>query len=571
MSHEVSEDNASDPLLPQAPRVSSSRFRPSLVWVVPAIAAFIGASLLVHTWLSTGPQITIRFQTATGLEAGKTTVKYKDVVIGNVTAIELATDNSYSIATVDLQKSATSFAREGARFWVVRPRIGAGGVSGVETILSGAYIGVDLGPSERPAKSFVGLETPPTVINGRPGTSFVLNADDLGSLEIGAPVYYRRIQVGQVASFSLNNDGKGVTVQVFIDAPNDRFVSADTRFWNASGVDLSLGVDGLRVNTQSLATLVAGGIAFATPNGPQAPAAERTQFTLAQDQQTAMAESDGQPMYLRMRFDQSLRGLVLGAPVEFMGTNVGKVTAIYVDFDSAKQRFAVVVDAVAYPLRLNRISEKVPSQPGDKQKQAAIFVGKMVDQGLRAQARPGNLLTGQLYIAFDFIPNSPHVAFDMNTRPLIVPTVRADISRVQEQVASIVGKLDKVPFDAIGQHLDASIVELDKTLKQVNGALLPEARATLQETQRSLGVFSSTMGTVNGTLDSFNSSLAPDAPLPQALNQTLLELQRSARSLRTFTDMLGRHPESLIRGRTEDAPPLPAPTKTTLQPERFAP
>jgi paraquat-inducible protein B len=578
MSDEASKNAAANPPAPHAPRVSSSRFRPSLVWVVPAIAALIGISLLAHAWLSAGPQITISFQAATGLEAGKTTVKYKDVVIGNVTAIALADDNSHVIATVDLKKSAEGFAREGSRFWVVRPRIGAGGVSGVETMLSGAYIGVDAGQSTRAAKSFVGLETPPTVINGTPGKSFILHADDLGSLEIGAPVYYRRIQVGQVAAFHLDDDGKGVTVQVFIDAPNDRFVSSDTRFWNASGVDLSLGANGLKLNTQSLATVIAGGIAFATPPSAEsrAPATEHTQFKLAADQQTAMAESDGSPMYLRMRFDQSLRGLEAGAPVEFMGSNVGNVSSVYLDFDPVKHHFSVVVDAVVYPQRLSRITDKVAPIPGDEQKQASTFIRQMVDQGLRAQPRPGNILTGQLYIAFDFMPNLPRVAFDINARPLTVPTVRADFSRLQEQVASIVGKLDKVPFDSIGQHLDESIADLDKTLKQVNNGLLPEARNTLQETQRSLGAFSNTLGTVNGTLGSFNSALAPDAPLPQTLNQTLLELQRSARSLRTFTDMLGRNPESMIRGRAVEVP-VPfvpagkAPVQTPHQPESTAP
>lgn len=571
MSDEVFKDDGADPNAAPTPRISSSRFRPSLVWVVPAVAALIGASLMVHAWLSAGPQITVRFQTANGLEAGKTTVKYKDVAIGNVTAITLSPDKAQVIATIELNKSAENFAREGSRFWVVRPRIGAGGISGVETVLSGAYIGVDSGRSERAAKTFVGMETPPTVINGTPGKSFILHSDDLGSLEIGTPVYYRRIQVGRVASYKLDADGKGVTVQVFIDAPYDRFVSADTRFWNASGVDLSLGADGLKVKTQSLATVAAGGVAFATPGASGTPAAELAQFTLAQDQQSAMAQSDGPPILLRMRFDQSLRGLVADAPVEFLGTNIGKVKAVYLDFKTDKQQFSVVVDALVYPQRLNRISSKQDAQPDKEEQLAATFLSKMVAQGLRAQARPGNILTGQLYIAFDFLPNSPRASFDVKARPLSLPTVRADFSRLQEQVANIVGKLDKVPFESIGHHLDESLVDMDKTLKQVNGSLLPEARTTLQATQHSMSAFRNTLGTVDGTLGSLNSSLAPEAPLPQSLNQTLLELQRSARSLRTLTDMLGRHPESLIRGRAKDAPLPPASTQSTHQPKRSEP
>lgn len=536
------------------PRVSSSRFRPSLIWLVPAVAALIGLSLLVQAWLAAGPKITIRFQSATGLEAGKTVVKYKDVVIGNVSAIALSDDNTRVVVTVDLKKSAESFAREGSRFWIVRPRIGAGGISGIDTMLSGAYIGADIAESGSVAKRFVGLETPPAVISGMPGKSFVLRADDLGSIEIGAPVYYRRIQVGQVVGYRLDPDGSGVTIDIFIHAPNDRFVTVDARFWNASGVDLSVGADGFKLNTQSLATMVAGGIAFAAPRSDDAPAPEQTRFSLAKDQQTAMAEPDGEPMRIRMRFDQSLRGLSVDAPVEFVGINIGKVTSIDVDYDVATKRFPVVVDAIVYPERLRHVHEKLTATVVTKPKQEAAQVMRVLsEQGMRAQPKLGNLLTGQLYIAFDFVPNAPRVAFNMNSKPLIVPTVRTDISRLQEQVASIVDKLDQVPFDSIGRRLDESLVELDKVLKQVNGDVLPEAKTTLQEAQQSLR-------TVNG-------ALAPDAPLPQSLNQTLIELQRSARSLRTLTDMLGRHPEALIRGRGED-PSLPSATRS---PEKTAP
>ena len=529
---------------PHPPRVSSSRFRPSLIWLVPAVAALVGLSLLAQAWFSAGPQIAITFQKATGLEAGKTVVKYKDVVIGNVSAIALSPDNATVEVTVDLKKSAENFAREGSRFWTVRPRIGAGGISGIDTMFSGAYIGADMAESGEPAKKFVGLEAPPSVVSGSPGRRFILHAEDLGSLEIGAPVYFRRIQVGQVVAYHLDPDGNGVTIEVFVHAPNDRFVTVDTRFWNASGVDLSLGADGLRLNAQSLATMVSGGIAFTTPRSDDAPAPEQAQFLLARNQQAAMAEPDGVPMRVRMRFDQSLRGLTMDAPVEFVGINIGKVTSIFVDYDAARQRFPVIVDAVIYPRRLRHVLEKLTATAGTRPEEPAQVMRALIERGMRAQPKPGNLLTGQLYIAFDFVPNAPRAVFDANARPFVVPTLRTDISRLQEQVASIVDKLDQVPFDSIGRHLDESLVDLTKTLKQVNGDILPETRSTLQETQRSLGLV--------------NEALAPDAPLPQNLNQTLLELQRSARSLRTLTDLLGRHPEALIRGRADDSTSVPS-------------
>lgn len=530
--------------LPQ-PAVARNRWRISLVWLVPAIAALIGISMLVHAWWSAGPEITITFRSAAGLEAGKTPVKYKDVVVGSVTAIALSDDGTQVIATVSLVKSALSLTRKDTRFWVVRPRIGANGISGIDTLFSGAYVAVDAGTSEEMSEIFTGLETPPTVIGGMPGKSYLLHSADLGSLDIGSPVYYRQIQVGRVASYRLDENGKGVSLQVFVDAPYDKFVTTDAKFWNASGVDVSLGADGLKFKTQSVATVVAGGIAFAVPPrsaGVVAP--EQAQFVLAQDQASAMAPPDGPPQYLQLRFEQSLRGLSVGAPVQFSGMDLGKVVSLKLDYEPVKRRFPTVVGVVVYPQRLGRVLEKLPKLAGDSEQQSAMFIRSMVEHGLRAQVRTGNLLTGQLYVALDFIPNAPKVTFDITARPLSVPTVAGSFDRLQEQVANIVTKIEKMPLDSIGRHLDTSLAELGTTLKQVNGQVLPEATQTLQQAQRTFG--------------SAQGLLAEDAPLQQNLGMTLQELQRAARSLRILTDLLGRNPESLLRGRPDEPSPATA-------------
>src|SRR5476649_893449 len=256
-------DNALPPSsAPTRPEIKRRRIRLSLVWLVPIVAALVGLSMVVHDWMSVGPKITVSFLTAEGLEANKTQVKYKNVVIGTVTAITLSEDRTHIQATIELNNSAGPFTRADSQYWVVRPRIGAHGISGVDTLLSGAFIGSDAGSSNDTAKDFVGLETPPPVTFGEKGKRFVLHTDDLGSLDIGSPVYYRRIQVGQVVSYDLSKDGKGISLGIFVDGPNDKFVTVSTRFWNASGIDLSLGADGLKVNTQSLASVLAGGIAF---------------------------------------------------------------------------------------------------------------------------------------------------------------------------------------------------------------------------------------------------------------------------------------------------------------------
>jgi len=540
---------------PGDPSVARSRWRISLVWLVPAIAALIGISMLVHTWLSAGPEITITFRSATGLEAGKTPVKYKDVTVGSVSAIALSDDGQRVVVTLSLVKSALSLTRKDTRFWVVRPRIGANGISGIDTLFSGAYVAVDAGTSDETSEIFTGLETPPTVIGGTPGKSYLLHSADLGSLDIGSPVYYRQIQVGRVASYRLDENGKGVSLQVFVDAPYDKFVTTDAMFWNASGVDVSLGADGLKFKTQSVATVVAGGIAFANPpRGTGVVAPEQAEFVLASDQASAMAPPDGPPLYLQLRFEQSLRGLSVGAPVQFSGVDLGKVVSLKLDYEPARRRFPTVVGVVVFPQRLGRVLEKLPKFAGDTQQQAAMFMGSMVEHGLRAQARTGNLLTGQLYVALDFIPNAPKVTFDVAARPLYVPTVAGSFDRLQEQVANIVTKIEKMPLDSIGRNLDTSLAELGTTLKQVNGQVLPEATQTLQQAQRTFG--------------SAQGLLAEDAPLQQNLGMTLQELQRAARSLRILTDLLGRNPESLLRGRPDDPSPASAEARTpTLKQE----
>ncbi|GAA0888198.1 intermembrane transport protein PqiB [Rhodanobacter soli] len=536
------------------PVVKRRRFNASLIWLIPALAALVGLSLVINNWLQAGPQITISFQSAEGLDAGKTPVKYKNVVIGRVNKIHLSGDRSHVLVNVALEKSAESFASKDTRFWVVRPRIGLGGVSGIDTLLSGAFIGADVGDSNEYEDQFQGLEAPPSVNHGAPGRSFTLRSDDLGSLDIGSPVYYRRIQVGRVASYQLDKDGKGVSLQIFVDGPNDKFVTRSSRFWNASGVDVSIGANGLKLNTQSLATVLAGGVAFQDPPGPHdsTPAPEDNEYKLFGDQATAMAPPDGTPHYIRMRFEQSVRGLAVDAPVEFLGINIGKVVSVRLDYDEQKQRFPVLVGAVIYPQRLGAAYDKLEALAKAHGENADLsqLMGRLVDHGLRAQARTGNLLTGQLYVALDFIPKTPKVAFDPQAKPLTLPTVPGSFDKLQEQMAEIVDKLNKIPFDSIGRNLDQTLAGLNATLKQVNGQTLPALTDTMHGVQK-------TMGTAN-------DALAGDSPLQQNLGATLEQVQRMARSLRVLTDYLGGHPESLIRGRRPDAKPADAkPANTT--------
>lgn len=520
------------------------------IWLVPALAAIVGAGLVIRSSVDAGPRIAISFQTGEGLEAGKTPVKYKNVVIGVVRHIELSGNRDRVQVRVDLQKNAASFATKDTRFWVVRPRIGLGGVSGVDTLFSGAFIAADVGDSTDERNDFVGLELPPSVMHGAPGKSFALYSQDLGSIDVGSPVYYRRIQVGQVTSYKLNDNGKGVSLRIFIDAPSDHFVTKSTRFWNASGVDVSLGASGLKLNTQSLATVIAGGIGFqAPPDAADSPAAPTgASFELFANQTSALLPPDGEPSYIRMRFNQSVRGLAIDAPVEFLGVEIGHVVSVNLDYEERSQHFPTLVEAVVYWQRLGLAQTKLKAlaaRQGDDQ-DLSQTMGMLVAHGLRAQARTGNILTGQLYIGLDFVRGAPKVAYNPAVKPLEIPTLKGSMSQLQERLDSIVAKFEKIPFDRIANHLDETIGELTNTLRQVNTDVLPEFKGTLHG--------------VNKTLGSADQALSSDSTLQQNLGQTLQELQRMARSLRVFSDYLSRHPEALLRGRQADAPSLPEPT-----------
>src|SRR5450830_815422 len=297
--------------LPEPKRARQRNWLPSLVWLIPIVAAVVGLTLVAKILIERGPVITISFSSAEGLEAGKTKVKYKDVDIGLVQSITLSRDRSHVLTTVQLTKEAESFTADDTRFWVVRPRVAASGISGLNTLLSGAYIGADAGKSEETKKEFAGLEQPPIITRDTSGKQFVLHAGDLGSLDIGSPVFYRRIKVGQVAAYDLDQDGKGVTLRIFVNAPYDKFVSINSRFWHASGFDTQINPSGFKLHTQSLATVVLGGIAFKPLDDLEnaSAARENTSFRLAEDENAAMKEPDGRAQPVLMYFNQSLRGL----------------------------------------------------------------------------------------------------------------------------------------------------------------------------------------------------------------------------------------------------------------------
>lgn len=548
-------DGGSDREVPPPRKVRRRDWLPSLVWLIPIVAAVIGISLAVQAWSQRGPEIVITFRSAEGLEAGKTKVRYKEVEIGTVQSITLSEDHSQVLVSVLLKHEARDFAAADSRFWVVRPRVAGSGVSGLGTLLFGAYIGADPGGGREKSERFTGLEVPPIVTRDASGRQYVLRATDIGSLDVGSPVYYRRIKVGQVIAYDLDEDGKGITVRIFVNSPYDRFVGMNTRFWHASGFDMQINASGFTLHTQSLATVVLGGLSFQAPDDDPGPAAgENTVYTLAENRGEALRKQDGEAVRIVLDFRQSVRGLAPGAEVSFRGLVLGEVKSIGIEYDPARHEFSLPVLVEIYPERLG--SRFVESQRQSKytpQQRLQL----MVERGLGAQLRTGNLLTGQMYVAFDFFPGATpatkrkpgraEVARAAPSAILRLPAMPSSVDTLETQISEMALKLSKVPFDQIGDELRQALALLKGTLNHtgrlaetLSNDVAPEITAAMRDVSR--------------TLVAAERTLAEDAPLQQDVRRTLRELARAAASLRVLTDYLERHPESLIRGKKEDRP-----------------
>ena len=527
----------------------------SIVWLVPLVALAIGGWLVYKAVSEKGPVVTITFKSADGLEAGKTKIKYKDVELGLVNSIVLSKDLSQVIVTAELVKQAENFISQNTRFWVVRARVAAGGVSGLGTLFSGAYIELDPGKPGTPATHFEGLEVPPVVTTDLPGSHFVLRASSLGSLNIGAPIYFRRIEVGQVVSYKLDEDGQAVTVKVFVHDPHHQLVRKNTRFWSASGLDVAIGADGIRVDTESFVTLMIGGIAFDTPPNqePGEPAEENDVFDLYKNR-----ESMSEKIYARknkwlLHFDSGVRGLKAGAPVELQGIQMGQVLDVNLEFDVDKEAFKIPVLIEIEPDRVKASGQLPKGAEGQK------IMDFLVEKGLRAQLKTGSLITGQLLVAIDMYPEAPPAKINWEGRYPELPTVPTAREEMTTSLTQLLNKFEKLPIEQIGNDLrdtvagakqlinspdlQKSITALNETLGQAQKFVAALNTGVAPEMKTAVSNLNSALIQAQKLTKSLNSNVAPQ------LDRTLKELQAAARSIKVWAAYLERNPEALIRGK----------------------
>lgn len=530
-----------------------------LIWLIPVIAAIIGLSLAVKSYMERGTVITISFKSGEGLEAGKTKIKYKDVQIGEVKSIAIAKDRTYVIVTAELTREAKGLLVEDTRFWVVRARISGGGISGLGTLMGGSYIGVDAGTSSLHKDNFIGLERPPVVSVDAPGRQFVLHTKDIGSLDVASPLFYRRMQVGEVVAFELDKDGNGVTLKVFVRSPYDQYVKANTMFWHASGIDITFDANGVKVSTESMASILLGGIAFQSPEDKAGspPANANSTFTLFASKEEAMKRPDTIIETYTLVFTESVRGLPIGAPVDLRGVTVGEVSKINVELDPHRKQFTMPVEIQFYPERLRaRYRKKAPKGGAMNSRE---LLSALVEHGFRAQLRSGNLLTGQLYVSLDFFPKAPPAKIDWSKSIPEFPTIPGSMEQFQTTLMQIVQKFEKMPLEELAvdarqtiRTLDSTLKSADTLLKNVDAAIVPEARSMMMDVRKSLDDVRKTLDEARKALGEAKQTLSSEAPLQLDLRETLREVGRAAQSLRVLGEYLERNPEALIRGKKGD-------------------
>jgi paraquat-inducible protein B len=530
------------------------RGRLSSVWLIPVIAVLVAGWLGYKTWSEKGPTVTIVFKAASGLQVGKTVVKFKDVEVGKVTGIRVADDLKGVLVTAELVAGTEPWLTKGTRFWIARARVAAGRVSGLETLLSGAFIEMDPQTSGERARRFVGLEEPPLFRTDEPGRRFVLRSDTGASLTPGSPVYYRGLEVGQVASSRLDDQGATVEMEVFISAPYDKYVRTNSRFWNVSGLDVSLGADGVRVETASFLSLFLGGVAFDTPPSIDVPgpeAEEDRHFLLYPSRDHAHARVFETKKRYLMYFDGSVRGLSVGAPVLMRGIQIGKVLDVRLDFDIEKSTFEIPVLVEIEPERIN-LKGNADTVDYDQ------AIAHLVSAGLRGQLQSGSLVTGQLYVELGLHPEAAPASMTERDGYKVVPTVPAPLDVVVGKVNSLLDTLGRLPLEQIGadlrdtlqglnrlvnsERVTGSLDELPGLLRQANTTFAGLNKQVVPETSATMTQMRETLATVQGLL-------AGDSAMVAELMRLLRDLSAASRSIKDLADYLERHPDALIKGK----------------------
>jgi paraquat-inducible protein B len=517
------------------------------VWVVPIAAAAIVVWLAWRTLAERGPTITISFKTADGLQAGQSRVQRRNVDVGTVESLELTHDLSRVIVHARMSRAVAPYLNENTRFSIVAPRVGVEGISGLSTLVSGSYIEMYPGKDGQPKREFVGLDEAPVTPPDKPGHSFTLQAADLESLTRGSPISYHGVSVGEVADYALDADGQHVKVTAFIRSPYDRLVHPGTRFWNAGGVDLSVGTEGVRFRANSWQQLLAGGIAFETPEGALAgpPSPAGTLFPLYDNRRSALRAPLGPPLVYIADFSGNLRGLDSGTPVELQGNEVGDVREAHLSYDEHRHTLITRVTLAVNPERVHILN--MPRSAGADQRDIVRdWLETLVDHGLRAQVTTASFLTGLKIVALDMQQGEPRAHVERVGQYLKIPsTASGDITEILQSLRGVLKNVDRA---TAGPQLGHALQSLDQTLTRLDNVtrdVEPDLKSLIKSLRDTADAAQNTLTTVQGLIGN-------TAPTGTDLPRLMRELTEAARSVRGLADYLDRHPEALLRGRKGD-------------------
>lgn len=535
--------------LPTAKVARKRRF--SVIWIIPLVAAAVAAWLAYETLSQRGPMITITFQDASGIEAGKTKVKYLEVDVGLVQTVRLSHDQTHVVVEARMSKDIERSLRRGTEFWVETPRVTAQGISGLGTLLSGAYIGMRPGEGES-QRHFKGLEEIPILTDGSQGTRYTLQAPALGSLGPGSPIYFRGIEAGQVLGYKLAEDNRRVDIKIFIKAPYDQLVRDDSHFWNASGIDVSVGASGVNVQTESLAALLAGGVAFETPidstNSQQAKTG--TVFPLYKSR-TGVQEAQFTKRFRYMaHFKSSVAGLERGSSVMFRGIQIGLVHDVRID-RQALEAFVFQEKAKGAPAAIEVIFDVQPERagllPAANEQMAYRVMGKLVQRGLRAQLVSTSLLTGQMAVALDFFPDAKKAELKFGDKYPEIPAVPSEFEQLNKKVVTILDHLAEMPLPQLVADLRKAVQDVDKLVASDSVKKAADNLGPLLES------LTQTSNAAQATLKSADQMMDPSMRFEIA--RLLRQLTEISRSVRVLSNYLEQHPEALIKGKGSPSKP----------------
>ncbi len=547
------------------PQATTHPVRFSIVWIIPILAFGIAAWLGWQTWSRRGPEITIQFATADGLTAGQTQVKHKSVALGTVQSVDLSDDLKQVKVRVQMSARADPLLTDHARFWVVRPRLNGLNVSGLETLISGAFIAIDPGaPGGQSETDFKGLEAPPGVRSDQPGKTYTLMTDNVGSIGEGSPMFFRNVVVGEVLGYNLPKNGIGpIPINVFVRDPYDHFIRDDTRFWDVSGVQVQVGAGGVNLQLQSLQALLSGGIAFGLPSQrrdmPVSEAADNATFKLFANRNEADIAGYRQQTRFVTYLEGSVQGLAVGSPVDMYGFQIGNVTGVQLKVDPVAGRAHVRVSMEVQPERFLSDAEAAQTTP-------LVSIQAMVNNGMRAEVSSSSLLTGSSDISLTFVPDLPPAKITQEGEEIVLPSqAGTGLAGIESALSMLSNKLSSIPLDQIGQNLNSLLSHADSTVSD------PDLKQSLHDMQESLQSIKHLVAQAdNGatplmqrlpemskelqqTIAHANEALSSyggNSDFHRDLDQVLAQLNETATSLRTLAEFLKRHPSSLLFGRS---------------------